>query len=218
MEIVKEELLPPLLESSSSDDSSSLPSSVSDFSEEEEEEEELQRLTQREAPPTVAALACAKKRLTKQLSMFETSREAAWERRRHQFLKQEERSSSFNGFVGRSLTDEDLDELKGCIELGFGFDHDHEDRTLCNTLPALDLYYAVNRQLSDSKMTTTTASTQEESTPSSSGGQSSSFGSPRSPNSSEAWKIFTPGDNPQHVKRRLRHWAQAVACSVRQIC
>lgn len=26
------------------------------------------------------------------------------------------------------------------------------------------------------------------------------------------------GDNPQTVKTRLRHWAQAVACSVRQIC
>ncbi|XP_011623660.1 uncharacterized protein LOC105420702, partial [Amborella trichopoda] len=90
-------------------------------------------------------------------------------------------------------TDGDLDKLKGCIELGFLFDHEHEDCTLYNNLPTLDLYHAMN--IFD--------------------GHSSSFGSP---NSSESWNIFTHGDNLQYVKTRLRHWAQAVACSVRQIC
>jgi hypothetical protein len=34
----------------------------------------------------------------------------------------------------------------------------------------------------------------------------------------DTWRIASPGDNPQHVKTRLRHWAQAVACSIRQCC
>ncbi|RWW68230.1 hypothetical protein BHE74_00024262 [Ensete ventricosum] len=48
----------------------------------------------------------------------------------------------------RSVTDEDLDELRGCIDLGFGFDADSplaDARRLSDTLPALDLYYAVHR-------------------------------------------------------------------------
>jgi len=28
--------------------------------------------------------------------------------------------------------------------------------------------------------------------------------------------IFISGDDPEHVKTKLRHWAQAVACSVMQ--
>lgn len=43
----------------------------------------------------------------------------------------------------KSVTDEDIDELKASIELGFGF-NESNDR-LSNTLPALGLYYAVNR-------------------------------------------------------------------------
>ncbi|KAI5314233.1 hypothetical protein L3X38_043409 [Prunus dulcis] len=37
--------------------------------------------------------------------------------------------------VLQSLTDEDLDELKGCLDLGFGFSYE-EIPELCNTLPA----------------------------------------------------------------------------------
>merc|ERR1711879_1121460 len=42
-------------------------------------------------------------------------------------------------------------------------------------------------------------------------------GSPstHSNNPLESWKICSPGDNPQLVKTRLRHWAQVVACSVK---
>lgn len=63
----------------------------------------------------------------------------AWERRRRQFLHQEQRRNDDD------LTDEDLKELKGCIELGFGFNAEDGQR-LCTTIPALDLYFAVNRQ------------------------------------------------------------------------
>ncbi|URE15623.1 hypothetical protein MUK42_11830 [Musa troglodytarum] len=104
----------------------------------------------------------------------------------------------------RSLTDEDLDELRGSIELGFGFSEEEGGHDLRHTLPALDLYFAVNRQLSDPKLR---FSPSPASTPTSTSSPSTMCG-PLSPRS--------PGDNPQHVKARLRHWAQAVACALRQ--
>ncbi|KAG5232650.1 PRA1 family protein [Salix suchowensis] len=128
----------------------------------------------------------SKKYLSKQLSMCETRRDRAWERRRH------------------------LKELKGCIELGFGF-KEEEGQKLTNTLPALDLYFAVNRQLSPSPVSTPQSG--ESSSSSAMGTRSSSFGSPKG---DPDWKICSPGDDPKQVKTKLRHWAQAVACSVRQ--
>lgn len=46
----------------------------------------------------------------------------------------------------RSLTDDDLDELKGCLDLGFGFSYE-EIPELCGTLPALELCYSMRRSL-----------------------------------------------------------------------
>lgn len=160
----------------------------------------------------------SRKRLSKQLSMCETSRDIVWERRRRRILLLQERRR--NGVVmndgdcaaaaDHELTDDDLNELKGCIELGFGFNEEDGQR-LCGTLPALDLYFAVNRQLSSSPGSTPKSRL---STSSSSAGRSSPFGSPRS--DSDSWKICSPGDDPEQVKTKLRHWAQAVACSVMQ--
>ncbi|KAG8648114.1 uncharacterized protein LOC110623765 [Manihot esculenta] len=147
-----------------------------------------------------------KKKLSKQLSMCETRRDIAWEKRRHQTLMQERKKN--NIIDSEDLTDEDLNELKGCIELGFGF-NEEEGQQLCNTLPALDLYFAVNRQLSPSPVSTPECPE----TMSSLGKRSSSFGSQTSDSD---WKICSPGDDPQQVKTKLRHWAQAVACSVLQ--
>eukprot|EP00249_Psilotum_nudum_P014228 c24729_g1_i1 orf=282-1298(-) len=106
----------------------------------------------------------------------------------------------------RSLTDEDLEELRGCIDLGFGFSYD-ESSDLRNTLPALDLYYAINRQYNDMKSRSSPVSTLDGMLDPSSRG-----GSP----ASQTWRISSPGDDPNQVKTRLRHWAQAVACSIRQ--
>ncbi|KAJ0237743.1 1-phosphatidylinositol-4,5-bisphosphate phosphodiesterase epsilon-1 [Hirschfeldia incana] len=153
-----------------------------------------------------------KKRLSKQLSMLETKRDIAWERRRRQMLHHLQRKQIIEEGGDIDLTDEDLSELKGSIELGFGFNEEQGQR-LTTTLPALDLYFAVTRQVSPV------------STPGSSGGSSSSrltslgdhsssFGSPLS--DSDGLKVMSPGDNPEQVKTRLRHWAQAVACSVIQ--
>ncbi|KAK8651109.1 hypothetical protein V6N13_140723 [Hibiscus sabdariffa] len=159
----------------------------------------------------VPSLMKNRKYLSKQLSMLETSRDIAWERRRRQILRQERgknRVAESNG-----ITDEDLNELKGCIELGFGF-NEEAGQQLCNTLPALDLYFAVNRQLSPSPVSTPTPQTPRSRRTSS----ISSLRSPslESPKSDQDWKICSPGEDPQQVKTKLRHWAQAVACSVMQ--
>ncbi|GMI94091.1 hypothetical protein HRI_003078400 [Hibiscus trionum] len=107
----------------------------------------------------------------------------------------------------KSVTDEDLDELKACIELGFGFNSPEVDQRLSDTLPALGLYYAVNKNYNDTVM----ISKPSASSPSV-GSDCESIPSPiGSPHS-----IVDPGDNPQTVKTRLRQWAQVVACSVRQ--
>lgn len=133
----------------------------------------------------------------------------------------------------RSLTDEDMDELRGCIDLGFGFSNEQEDMELCNTLPALELCYAITRQYND------VVTGRSSSSPISTSGRSSnsisrSFDQTSSSSSSsldrtssssslqsspmESWRISSPGDHPSQVKTRLRHWAQAVACTLRQSC
>ncbi|XP_075074774.1 uncharacterized protein LOC142161724 [Nicotiana tabacum] len=119
-------------------------SSPSSSSSELSECEELQRLE--EAPPFWRN---PNKRLSKQLSMCEIPRDIAWEKRRRQFLHQERKKNIIGIQDHDDVTDEDLNELKGFIELGFGF-NEEEGQRLCSTLPALDLYFAVNRQYSTS--------------------------------------------------------------------
>ncbi|XP_038680059.1 uncharacterized protein LOC119981152 [Tripterygium wilfordii] len=98
----------------------------------------------------------------------------------------------------KSLTDEDLDELKGCLDLGFGFSYD-EIPELCNTLPALELCYSMSQRFHDEHHKSPETS-----------GVSEPSSSPV-PN----WKISSPGDHPEEVKARLKYWAQAVACTVK---
>ncbi|CAN6234500.1 unnamed protein product [Urochloa humidicola] len=221
---------------------------------EEEEVVKASRHTQSPAPMQSTSTASAaaagnanKKRLTKQLSMKETTREVKWEKRRRQIHRQRStmglseademaagggsgagaavcpadgEAISCTERVAKRLTDEDLDELKGSMDLGFRFDEQKGGQDLCDTLPALDLYFAVNRQLSEPKMRWSTSSE-----PSLSATKSSPNlcgtpcpGSPsgaQSNNPMDSWKICSPGDNPKLVKTRLRHWAQVVACSVK---
>ncbi|KAL3632754.1 hypothetical protein CASFOL_025738 [Castilleja foliolosa] len=194
-------------------------SSISSLS--DNENEELQRLEH--APPFWRNPNTNNKRLSKQLSMCEIPRDMAWERRRRQFLCQERRRNGINNIKSNNnnssdgdivgLTDEDLNELKGCIDLGFGF-NEEEGQRLCPTIPALDLYFAVNRQFTTSPISSPN-SIGSSSIVSNFGGRSASFGG-SSVSDSDSWKICSPGDDPEHVKTKLRHWAQAVACSVRQ--
>ncbi|KAJ4962889.1 hypothetical protein NE237_022828 [Protea cynaroides] len=144
-----------------------------------------------------APAAAAPPVLDKQRSLFvDTDRDEAWLKRKGNHHRRRERS--------KSVTDEDLDDLKACIELGFGFDSPDLDRKLSDTLPALGLYFAVNKQYSDSISKSSSSS----SAPPSECDTSSPPGSPHT--------IFSPGDDPRTVKTRLKRWAQVVACSVRQ--
>uniref|UniRef100_A0A7N0RCZ2 Uncharacterized protein n=1 Tax=Kalanchoe fedtschenkoi TaxID=63787 RepID=A0A7N0RCZ2_KALFE len=155
------------------------------------------------------------KRLSKQLSMCETRRDIAWERRRTQILKQGQRRQLLNELEElHLLTDEDLHELKGCIELGFGFNEEAGQR-LCRTIPALDMYLSVHRRAIASHASTLRTRVSS-STLSDLMDDQSSGGSPKSSSSSDQWNICSPGDDPQLVKTKLKHWAQAVGCSVRQ--
>ncbi|XP_076917970.1 uncharacterized protein LOC143578192 [Bidens hawaiensis] len=100
--------------------------------------------------------------------------------------------------TAKSLTDEDLEELKGCLDLGFGFSYD-EIPELCNTLPALELCYSMSRKFLDEQKSPECSSAVSE-----------------SPTAGKAnWKISSPGDDPEDVKARLKFWAQAVACTVK---
>ncbi|CAL9136978.1 unnamed protein product [Musa acuminata var. zebrina] len=111
----------------------------------------------------------------------------------------------------RSLTDDDLEELKACLDLGFGFTYD-EIPELCKTLPALVLCFSLSRSLflflSPSTSTATVASSPIANGKISGPGEmnllSSFFPSPA-----------REGDQPEEVKARLKFWAQAVACTVR---
>ncbi|KAJ4868243.1 hypothetical protein Rs2_10200 [Raphanus sativus] len=104
----------------------------------------------------------------------------------------------------KSLTDDDLEELKGCVDLGFGFNYE-EIPELCNTLPALELCYSMSQKFMDQDHPHHISSPVKKS--------KTMVESHVSPIAS--WKISSPGDNPDDVKARLKFWAQAVACTVR---
>ncbi|XP_058774506.1 uncharacterized protein LOC131648798 [Vicia villosa] len=80
------------------------------------------------------------------MDSVERSGNIEWEGK---MTKKKEKGVLLEGFVDenlsrtKSLTDEDLDELKGCLDLGFGFSYD-EIPELCNTLPALELCYSMS--------------------------------------------------------------------------
>ncbi|KAI5059320.1 hypothetical protein GOP47_0026094 [Adiantum capillus-veneris] len=131
-------------------------------------------------------------------------------RRTQSFRRKPFPRSSIKTMRTKSLTDEDLEELRGSIDLGFGFSYS-ERCNLRSTLPALELYYAINKNFVDAQTRSSPVSPLEGNALL----RTNSAGSASSP-SSENWRISSPGDHPSQVKTRLRHWAQAVACSVKQ--
>ncbi|CAI0556931.1 unnamed protein product [Linum tenue] len=118
----------------------------------------------------------------------ETGREEVWRRRKGNHNQK----SASRSRLGRSVTDEDLDELKACIELGFGFEPDSPDLDprLSDALPALGFYCAVNRQYNEIILSRT---------------------------SSDSSISVGLGEDAETVKTRLRQWARVVACSVKQL-
>ncbi|CAN6239318.1 unnamed protein product [Urochloa humidicola] len=158
-------------------------------------------------PPAAPAMG-----LQKQNSWSpDIERDEAWERRRRGMRR---------GGPGlrrvRSVTDDDLDELRGCIDLGFGFEPPAAGSGGCaacggsgrsrllETLPALDLYYAVHGGAGAGAA---------EGCASCSCGAASEVSSEESPLGSPM-SILSPGDTPETVKMRLKQWAQVVALSM----
>ncbi|XP_066359771.1 uncharacterized protein [Miscanthus floridulus] len=134
--------------------------------------------------------------------------EAAWPARRDP--KPVVLAAGGDDAVGRSrsLTDDDLEELKGCADLGFGFSYD-EIPELRGTLPALELCYSMTQRLhlddvDKPPQLQHEAAAAPDATPAA-----------PSPPPVTNWKISSPGDSPDEVKARLKYWAQAVACTVR---
>jgi len=158
----------------------------------------------------------SKKILSRQLSMLETQRDLAWEKKRRQMLKQERKREISIANPNEHLSDEDVDELKGCIELGFGFNDENVGQDLANTLPAIDFYFAVNK-LGSPVLSPHGASSLRSKLLGFGSSSSKSLDEGRSSISSEdSWKICIQGEDPQHIKTKLRHWAQVVACSVKR--
>ncbi|XP_076899214.1 uncharacterized protein LOC143553021 [Bidens hawaiensis] len=137
---------------------------------------------------------------SRQLSMLDSERELAWERKCHQ-MRMQERKRELTVENPDELSDEDLKELKGCIELGFVFTEEDGGQSLANTLPALDHYFAVNRLASP---------TMSPRSMSSSRSKFAEFGSLSSKSLDEG------RENPEQIKTKLRQWAQLVACSLMQ--
>lgn len=84
-------------------------------------------------------------------------REEAWQRRKKNHIS---RSRSGNNLrrLSKSLSEDDLQELNACFELGFGFDSPEIDPKLSNTIPALELYHAVNKQYNNHSLSRSSSS------------------------------------------------------------
>nr|XP_043630155.1 uncharacterized protein LOC122601462 [Erigeron canadensis] len=102
------------------------------------------------------------------------------------------------------VTSDDIKELRGCFDLGFGFDPCNElDPKLSSVFPALELYNTiVNRQINNRDLS------------------SSSFIESNFSVASLASLIFVTdtNDEPNVTKMRLRQWAQVVAYSSHEAC
>lgn len=125
----------------------------------------------------------------------DTLRDEAWQRR-----KDTNGENRRLHRLSKSFSEDDLDELKACIELGFGFDSPEIDPKLTDTIPALELYHAVNKQYNNHSLSRSSSS--------SSIFSDSDISSPST--------IFNPGDDSAAKKTRLKQWAQVVACAVRE--
>ncbi|XP_038975241.1 uncharacterized protein LOC103716243 [Phoenix dactylifera] len=193
----------------SSEPETEFPVSISNLSHSAFPAPKKMREQRRETPPPVAG-----EEEEEEVILFEgrVGREETWPRKSGGVMLEgyvegsegggEEGSEGFGRT--KSLTDEDLEELKGCLDLGFGFSYE-EIPELCNTLPALELCYSMSQRFQDE---------QQHRSPDGSGEaveQCAAVSSLPIAN----WRISEPGDHPEEVKARLKYWAQAVACTVR---
>ncbi|KAK4746736.1 hypothetical protein SAY87_025773 [Trapa incisa] len=136
-----------------------------------------------ETEGAVAVMARAdRRRLSRQISSApKAPRDAVWERRRwEQVTRKKHHRKSITDTMASThrsvcsesdVTDEDLSELKGCIELGFSSRSTHQGHS-----------------------------------PWSPSGSSPSSPSGSTTSEPESWKICSPGENPTLIKRRAKAW------------
>lgn len=104
----------------------------------------------------------------------DTQREAVWRRQKRHFRRMQRCRS-------KSFTDSDVDELRACFELGFGFELDSPDLDpkWSSAFPALEFYCAVNKQYRSYSLagssSSPTVSSSDTDTSSLAAGSSSSF-------------------------------------------
>ncbi|XP_004231399.1 uncharacterized protein [Solanum lycopersicum] len=125
-----------------------------------------------------------------------------YERRLLSLSADERRSLSLSADEDRrhsmSITNDDVDELGACFELGFGFDSNSDlDPKLTKAFPALELYHAVNKISRSSSSVSTVTSDGE------------------TPSSVEtSVSIVEPGADEETMKLKLKQWAKVVGLSV----
>ncbi|KAG0469688.1 hypothetical protein HPP92_015774 [Vanilla planifolia] len=132
----------------------------------------------------------------------DTEREEAWQRR-----KDLHRARRNSGHLALSVTEDDFDELRGCLDLGIDFGDGSRGGSSCSkrlaeVLPALDLYWSVRKALHEEKASDCSSASE------SSFSEGSPDGSPLS--------MFDSGNNPAEMKETLKRWAKVVAFAVRQ--
>ncbi|CAH8262325.1 unnamed protein product [Arabidopsis lyrata] len=134
------------------------------------------------------------KPLMKQQSLpLDVNREEAWLRmkKRHPSDRLRRSKSCF--------TSDDIEELKGCFDLGFGFEPDSPDFNprLSKTIPALDLYSTIQRQYSNYLPRTSSSASESD------------------VSNSSTTTIVNKDDDGKTMKKKLKQWAKVVACSAR---
>ncbi|KAG7579241.1 hypothetical protein ISN45_Aa03g034020 [Arabidopsis thaliana x Arabidopsis arenosa] len=123
----------------------------------------------------------------------DVNREEAWLRMKKKHPSDRLRRSK------SCVTNDDIEELKGCFDLGFGFEPDSPDFNprLSKTIPALDLYSAIQRHYSNHLSRT------------------SSSASENDVSNSSTTTIVNKDDDGKTMKKKLKQWAKVVACSAR---
>ncbi|PWA36510.1 hypothetical protein CTI12_AA599250 [Artemisia annua] len=107
------------------------------------------------------------------------------------------RSMSLDSISKFDVTDDDIKELKGVFELGFGLDMKNKlNPKLKRAFPALEMYVAMNGQFK-------------------SGEKSRSYSLTFDSLLNTRFMI-DPKEDPKNVKLRLKRWAQVVICSARE--
>ncbi|PWA78364.1 hypothetical protein CTI12_AA212920 [Artemisia annua] len=154
-------------------------------------------------PQTVVLMADSKKRdsiqfTTRSLSR-DIDRDKEWEELKNKQTRRNlhRRCMSLDSISKFDVTDDDIKELKGVFELGFGLDMKNEMHPkLKRAFPALEMYVAMNGQFNN--------------------GEKSRSSSLTSDSLLNMRFMIDPKEGPKKVKLKLKRWAQVVICAAHE--